>query len=108
MTVDFAFYRDVYRGSALEEEGFTALAPRAAALVAHYKRIYTVAPCGEDSEAMAICAVAEGLAEQAHGLRSASVGSVSVNYQEYDTAHLARQLLSRAQVYLDIYRGCGG
>jgi len=55
---------------------------------------------------MAICAMAECLLNpKKPGVRSATVGGVSVSYENGDRA-LELALYRAAGVYLDIYRGC--
>lgn len=118
---DYFFYRNDYRGSTIPEEEWPAYEGRAAAQMERYKRIYTIAAPGPDSETMAVCAMAEAL----YGfdlllnggggpVQSASIGSVSVSYgaaaaQAVDLTPegQARELYRCASLYLDIYRGAG-
>lgn len=119
--VDFDFYRNVYHGSSIPAEEWPAYEGRASAQLARYQRIYTVTAPGPDSEAMAVCAMAEALYSfdlLANGeggpVQSASIGSVSVSYgggaaQAVDLTPKgqARELYRCASLYLDIYRGVG-
>lgn len=117
--VEFDFYRDGYRGTSIPEEEWPQYEARAADQLERYKRIYAVAAPAPDSEAMAVCAMAEAL----HGfdllasgeggpVQSASIGSVSVSYgsaaaQAVDLSPRgqARELYRCASLYLDICRG---
>lgn len=121
MDVSYLFYTVDYSGDGIpDEETFDRLAKRAAAQLARYRRIYTVAAPEGDSERMAICAMADALyyfacAQNGTGgpVSSASIGSVSVSYGasgsvDVSPAAQARELYRAASLYLDIYRGCGG
>ena len=100
---DFTFYREVYLGTAIEENAFPRLAARAQEYLQRLKRAYRVEG-GEQAQAMAVCAMAECLLNRRKpGVRAATVGGVSVQYAE-DSPELA--LYRAAGVYLDIYRGC--
>ena len=107
--VEYDFYANTYLGSAIPEKAFSGVAARAAAVLARFKRIYRVNACGETSEKMALCAMAEVLYaadKRKDGLRSASVGSVSVSYgAQSGTETVARALYRSACTYLDISRG---
>lgn len=103
--VDYSFYRDEYRGTAIPEEQWPVLEARARNQLDRWRRSFTI-QADETGEAMAICAMAESMAEYdaAGELRSASIGSVSV---EYRVRGRERVLLEKAGMYLDIYRGVG-
>ena len=105
--VDYGFYETVYLGSLIPEKAFPGLAARAGAELDRMKRCFRVAPAGEDSQKLALCAMAEVLARQdkGKGVQSASVGGVSVRYR--DDTGTRRELHQAAGVYLDIYRGVG-
>lgn len=106
--VDFEFYRNGYLGSIIPEKQFSAVAGRAEAELKRLQRCYRVSSSGSDSENMAICAMAEALfrAQGRQGISTASVGSVSVRYQDTDPEKaLRRELYRCAGIYLDIYRG---
>ena len=114
--VDYSFYKDSYLGSAITETDWPVFCARAEEQVARYKRIYTVMPPEETSEAMAVCAMAEVVAaiaaaqNGAGAVTSASIGSVSVSYGNNAAIDLspkgqARELYNAASRYLDIYRG---
>ena len=119
--VDYDFYVSTYRGGSIPEEEWPPCAQRAAAQLERYRRIYTVTALGPNSEAMAICAMAEALYSfdlVANGeggpIQSASIGSVSVSYgglagQSLDLSPRGREkeLYRCVSQYLDIYRGCG-
>lgn len=101
---DYTFYRDVYLGSAIDEKRFPQLAARAAEALEKMKRTYRVEG-GEQAQAMAICTMAECLlAEKMLGVRSATVGSVSIQYEKFEKA-IAAAMYDAAGIFLDIYRG---
>ena len=114
--IDYKFYTDTYQGCSISADEWLQLEPRAAEQLAQYKRMYTVTPPEETSEAMAVCAMAEVMAYIAAAqngtgaVASASIGSVSVNYASPSGMDLsrkgqARELYQAAHRYLDIYRG---
>ena len=113
---DHAYYTDVYLGCSVPEREFPFYAQRAAAQLNKYKRMYTVTSSGEDSEKMAICAMAEamyGISQAQNGagtVSSASIGSVSVSYGtpqglDLSAKSQSREIYQAACLYLDIYRG---
>lgn len=114
--VDYEFYKSTYLGSSITEQEWPVFRARAEEQLAKYKRIYTVTPPEETSEAMALCAMAEVVAAIAAAqsgtgaVTAASIGSVSVSYGSNAAIDLspkgqARELYSAACRYLDIYRG---
>ena len=105
--VDYNFYKTVYLGSAIAEKAFPGVAAQAEAELAHIKRSLQVKSPGEESDKLAVCAMAEVLCaqRQRRGIRSTTVGGVSVSYQDSGAAR--RELLNAAMIYLDIYRGVG-
>lgn len=116
VTVDYAYYTDKYLGNSIPSEEFSFFANRSAAQLEKYKRMYTVNSSGEESEMMAICAMADAmysivLAQNGIStVSSASIGSVSVSYGSPQALDLsakgqAREIYNAACVYLDIYRG---
>lgn len=108
---DYAFYTDVYFGSAIPERAFPEMAQRAREALDRFQRIYRVTVGGEDSLKMAICAMAESVyaaSRRRGGLTSASVGEVSVHYgTDSGSRGLQRELYEKASIYLDISRGVG-
>ena len=121
MSVKYQYYLTDYGGDAIPSDQFDRLQKRAAEQLARYKRIYTVNAPDDDSESMAICAMADALyyyecAQNGSGgpISSASIGSVSVSYGgaaggvDVSPAAQTRELYRTACLYLDIYRGCGG
>ena len=113
--VDYDFYISTYRGSSISNANWPTFCSRAEEQLARYKRIYTVTPPEETSEAMAVCAMAEVMAtisaaqSGAGAVTSASIGSVSVSYGNSTAIDLspkgqARELYGAACRYLDIYR----
>jgi hypothetical protein len=117
--VEYDFYTNNYRGASLTPEEFPAFCARAEGQLRRYKRIYTVNAPEDDSESLAVCAMADALgyfcaAQNGTGgaVSGASIGSVSVSYgagQAVDLSPRAqeRELLRCAKLYLDIYRGVG-
>lgn len=114
--IDYKFYTNTYHGCSISAVDWLTLEPRAADQLAQYKRMYTVTPPEETSEAMAVCAMADVLAYIAAAqngtgaVASASIGSVSVNYASPTGMDLSRkgqaqELYAAARRYLDIYRG---
>lgn len=117
--VDAEFYLNTYRGDVIPAEAWAQYQARAADQLERYKRIYTVSAPGPDSEALALCAMAEALyafellsSGEGGPVQSAAIGSVSVSYgsaaQAVDLSPRgqARELYRCASLYLDIYRGC--
>ena len=95
-------------GSAIPEQAFSGVAAQAQRYLEKLKRTYRVDACGQDTENMALCAMAETLwAEKDRHISSANVGSVSVHYDR-DKDGLGRKLYQKASIYLDIYRGVTG
>lgn len=117
--VDFKFYKETYCGSAITEAEWQTFAARAQDQLNKYKRTYTVTAPEENSEGMAVCAMADALAyfcaaQNGMGaVTSASIGSVSVNYGNGANAvdlspkGQAKELYRCATQYLEIYRGVG-
>ena len=118
--VDYNFYVHNYRGCSIPVEEFGLFAARAQEQLNKYKRIYTVTAPEQDSEAMAVCAMADALAfftaaqNGAGGaISSASIGSVSVSYGSAAAAidlspkGQEKELYRCACQHLDIYRGVG-
>lgn len=104
--VDFAYYADIYLGSLIPEKEFPRLKKRAEAYLNQLSRIYQVEG-GEDARAMAVCAMAEELYRSGNrrGVTSASIGGVSVRYDDGGSQRLLGQLYRQAAIYLDMYRG---
>ncbi len=104
--VDYDFYVNTYLGSAISQRAFPAAAARAEGELDRFKRAFRVDSPGPDSEKLAVCAMAEVLSsEKNRGIRSATVGGVSVSYG--DDSALVSQLYRAAAVYLSFYRGVG-
>ena len=102
--VDVNFYKTVYLGSAIPEKAFPEMAARAADRLKELKRVCRVKSPGEESEKMALCAVADVLYRNAKhgGVKSANIGGVQVSYEP---AAPDRAVYDAAAIYLDIYRG---
>ena len=115
--VTYEFYTGDYHGSSISQDNWPALERDASAKLRQYKKHYTVTAENENSEAMAVCAMAEALdyyeaaRNGANSVQSASIGSVSVSYgnsaAEVDLSHKSQEkaLYRAASLYLDIYRG---
>lgn len=112
---NYAFYQNVYLGGSISVEDFPRLAKRAGEQLSRYKRLYKVTAPDEDSENLAICAMADAINyfEQAQNggiVASSSVGSVSSSSSasvDISPKAQASELYRCAKQYLDIYRGCG-
>ena len=104
---DYDFYRNAYLGSQIPEKAFPEAEARAAEFLRYLQRNFQVESSGEQAEKMAVCAMAEGVYhhEKCGNIASASAGSVSVHYRSSGEKNLRRDLLQRAAIYLDIYRG---
>ena len=119
--VDLDFYLNVYHGSSIPGDEWPPYRARAADQLERYRRIYTITAPRADSEAMAVCAMAETLysfdllaSGQGGPVQSASIGSVSTSYSSTAAQSIdlspkgqARELYRCAALYLDIYRGAG-
>ena len=117
--VDLEFYMNVYHGESIPQDSWSEYETRAAAQLSRYKRIYTVKAPEENSEAFAVCAMADALYGfdliangEGGAVQSASIGSVSVSYGSANANAVdvspkaqARELYRCACLYLDIYRG---
>lgn len=112
---DYKFYTDIYMGGSIPAMEFPRLAARAQAQLAQYKRAYRVTAPAADSEAMAVCDMADAIyyyetAQNGGLVTSSSIGSVSSSTQAptVDASPKAqeRELYRCASLYLDIYRGC--
>lgn len=108
--VDYEFYVNYYLGSMIPQKSFAGCAARAKEALNHFKSCYQVVSSGPEAEKLAVCAMAEAIyaAKRNRGnVASATVGSVSVRYEDSASAGKAlwRELYERASIYLDIYRG---
>ncbi len=104
--IDYDFYVNSYLGSAIPEKSFSGVALRADDALKAIRRRYRVVVADEISEKMALCAMAETLYSHSGrkaGVSSATVGGVSVRYENSGSLH--KELLQQARIYLDIYRG---
>ena len=110
--VEYAFYRDVWKGEMTEQE-FAAAGRAAAAQLERYKRIYRVTAPEEDSEAMALCAMAETIhfyeaAENGRLPAGMQLGSLSQTSAapapDLSPAAKSRELYRCAGLYLNIRR----
>ena len=114
--VGYDFYKGTYMGSSIAADEWPLFSQLATNQLGMYKRNYTVVAPENDSEAMAVCAMANVMAyfsaaqNGTGAVASASIGSVSVNYGgSVDLSPKAqeRELYRSARMYLEIYRGVG-
>ena len=115
--VEYSFYTDTYHGGSIPADEWSRYEADAEAQLTRYKRTYTVTAPDEDSESMAVCAMADAffyIASALNGtggaISSASIGSVSESYGasaavDLSPAGQAKQVFAAASLYLDIYRG---
>ena len=104
--VDYDFYVNSYLGTDIPEKAFARVSVRAMEALSKIHRQYRVADADEVSRKMALCAMAETIYSydgRKEGVSSATVGGVSVRYEH--SGSLQKQLLNKAKIYLDIYRG---
>ena len=104
--LDYDFYVNSYLGSTIPEKAFERVSARAKDALNRIRRQYKVAEADGVSEKMALCAMAETIysyESRKAGVSAATVGGVSVRYEH--SGSLQKQLLSKAKIYLDIYRG---
>ena len=116
--MDYGFYVNQYKGTAISETDWPVLCARAEDSLRELERVCRVSG-GEEARCMALCAMAEVLsyftaAQNGKGaLRYASVGSVSVSgkgiYAQVDISPEAerRELRRAAGRYLTICRAAG-
>lgn len=104
MMPDYTFYIDAYLGTRIPEKHFNRCAARAREALARLERCYQVTG-GTQARSLALCAMAEAIYEARGGMISASVGSLTVRYQDAVDRQLWRELYHRAGIYLDICRG---
>lgn len=107
--VDYAFYTTQYQGNSISETDWPTAEREASAQLTKYKRMYTVTAPDENSESMAVCAIAEAMVYNAGNgaVSSASIGSVSVSYGTVDMTEKTKmnRVYNAAALYLDFYRG---
>lgn len=116
MYADFAFYRDTYKGVAVDEDAFAALERQASLFIDRItlNRLNTGWRV-TDAVKMAVCAVVDVLKEHedarqealtAAGVKSENTDGYSISYQNADDirATVESAMLEAAQPYL-IYTG---
>ena len=109
----FDFYQNVYRGQVLSPEQWERYSLRARERLERYRRIYQVEASAEALE-LAVCAMAEalyGFDDGGGAVRSASIGSVSVQYGDrVDSSPQGQEriLLQILRRYAGVYRGVSG
>lgn len=104
--VTYDFYENTYLGTAVPRKVFPRYAAQAQSVLDRLCGICRVEG-GEESRAMAVCAMAETLYrhDRYGGVETASAGEVSVRYRQ--SGGLMAELYAQAGIYLDIYRGVG-
>ena len=108
--VDYTFYKTSYGGSLIPEAVFPEVTARAEDYLGKLERKFRLTPCVPDGRAMALCAVAEIMAER-HKQQSVSetaVGDVKIKFLQEDEAALYRRIYNRVSCFFDIKRGVGG
>ncbi len=102
--VTYDFYTDTYLGTAVPGKVFPRYAAQAQSVLDRLCSVCRVVG-GDESRAMAVCAMAETLYrhDRYGGVESASAGEVSVRYSQ--SRSLSAALYAQAGIYLDIYRG---
>ena len=109
--VDYLFYCNQYLGGSIPDTEFPRLAKRSGEQLSQYKRRYRVDSPQENSEAMAICAMADAMyyfENVVNVPQSASIGSVSSSRGtsvDISPKAQAAEFYRCAKLYLDIYRG---
>lgn len=112
--VTYSFYTDNFNGDSIAQADWERLEKRASEKLAMIQRIYTLTPVSDDSESMAICALADAVNyfETAAGgglFTSSSIGSVSSSSGgvTVDTSKAAQdaEFLDCLRAYYDIYKG---
>lgn len=114
--VAYEFYISTYHGGMISPADWIAAEREAQAHLARYKRIYHVNVPSEESENLAICAMADVLTSYAEigtagsTVTSASIGSVSESYGgtssvEDRAKRQEKDIYKAACLYLDVYRG---
>ena len=106
--ISYGFYKDAYLGASIPEAAFPGLMMRAQAWLENLERVCRVVSYGEESQNMALCALAEVFYAYGgrQGISQTSVGGVTVRYEQ-DQAPLQRRLLQSVAGYLEVYRGVG-
>ena len=106
--LDYDFYLNKYLGSAIAESAFSPVAARAEAALSKLKRTYRVVAPGELSEKMALCAMADTIYAydgRKAGVSHVKMGEMSLSYRDGGEKALTRELVAKASIYLDLYRG---
>ncbi len=111
----FQFYSDSYGGNSISETDFPRICRNATAKLNQYKRSFTITG-DEESENMAVCAIADAMyyyeiAANGGICQSVSIGNVSTSTPSStvpDTTPAAQEaeFYRCAKLYLSIYRGC--
>lgn len=106
MAADYNFYREIYQGSLIPQENFSAAFLRAHAFLSSITCGRLTAENMTDNIRMAACAVAEVYFAQrqapcAAGIKSENVDGYSVTYEDRATAQ--QQLLTALFAAADLY-----
>lgn len=115
--VEYDWYTGEYGGSAIGREEWPARSRAARAWLRRQCSLSRITPYGADSWPMAVCAVADAMAEldaaeKRAAVSSASIGSVSTSYDatrggavDLSPAGRERALLDAAKAHLHVYAG---
>ena len=104
--VDYSFYRDTYLGEGIPQENWECLGLRAQALLKWLQNRFTLSPSHPQSEAFAVCALAELLHRQEpEGLVQKTLGEVTLRYEK--RPGFLRSCLLAVLPWYWVYRGVG-
>lgn len=116
-SVEYGWYTGEYGGSAIDREEWPARSRAARVWLRRLCSTARVTPYGADSWPMAVCAVADAMAdldaaERKASVSAASIGSVSTSYDatrggalDLSPAGRERALLDAAKAHLHVYAG---
>lgn len=116
-SVEYGFYAEEYGGSAIGREEWPARSREARGYLRRLCSTARVTPYGADSWPMAVCAVADAMAdldaaERKAAVSSASIGSVSTSWDatrggsiDLSPSGRERALLDAAKAHLHVYAG---
>jgi len=102
----YAFYKTVYGGSLIPESVFPEMVARGKDWLGKLERQFRVTPCCPNGRELALCAIAEAMAEdRRRDLTETSVGDVKVKFFHADEKSLYRKMYSNISCFLEIKRG---
>ena len=103
---DYSFYKDTYLGEVIPEDSWEGLGLRAQAILKWLQQRFTLTPSHPQSEAFAICALAEVLyRKEPEGLVQKKLGEVSLRYEKQPG--FLRSCLMAVVPWYWVYRGVG-